>query len=224
MKIKYTALLITLITVGFAGSLQAQMTFVFSDTGSNTTLITASGSADLTGTTAASGNNQNWVGWDNFSSAPPANDSTSLWADSDFFSFNTNKLSGFNSFEATLGSIPLNINGVPVVDLAMDGPASTPFFSLFFDQFVGLLPQTGIVTAEGSAVFGINFADLPYAAGNSIDLQGNGDVVFEFAAIPEPTTVSLLGLSALAGVMLKRHRSRTNRKDVIPSKSMVEKW
>jgi hypothetical protein len=43
-------------------------------------------------------------------------------------------------------------------------------------------------------------------------------------AIPEPTTVSLLGLSALAVVMLKRHRTRTNKKDVIPSESMAEKW
>ena len=221
MKVKYTALLITLITVGFAGSLQAQMTFAFSDNGSGTTLITASGSTTLTGNGAFTPGSERLIGWDNTGSAG-TNNSFALLADSGFFTFNEPNIGGgFAQFAVSNGD--LTVDGVALEFLEMDGTNSSSAYPYFALGFTNSLPQTGSVTASGSAVVDFNFLGLPYF-GQTIDLQNKGEVLFEFAAIPEPTTVSLLGLSALAGVMLKRHRTRTNKKDVIPSKNMVEKW
>lgn len=221
MQLKYTAQLVMLISVGFVGSLQAQLTFQFSDNGSNTTLITASGTATLTGGQGALGALVTRIGWDDIST-PGTNHSFYLVADSDFFTFNEpNVGGGFNQF--TLSGGDLAIGGIALAFLEMDGtdsPDPYPYFALNFDS---ALPQTGTVEASGSAVVNFDFLGLPYF-GQSFDLQGTGDVVFSFDAIPEPTTVSLLGISALAGIMLKRHRSRTNKKDVIPSEGMVEKW
>ena len=93
MKVKYTALLIMLISVGLAGSLQAQMTFQFSDNGAGTTLITASGSANLTGGQAAFGALVESIGWDDIST-PGTNHSYYLVADSDFFTFNEPNVGG----------------------------------------------------------------------------------------------------------------------------------
>lgn len=61
------------------------------------------------------------------------------------------------------------------------------------------------MTASGSAVLNFNFADLPYAAGQSVDLQGNGDVVFQFGSVPEPGIMLLLG-SGLAALAVHRRR------------------
>lgn len=221
MKIKYTALLITLITVGFAGSLQAQMTFAFSDNGSNTTLITASGSADLTGGSPAIVDFSDLIGWDDYGNVGP-DESTVLISDSSFYTYENPSIGGgFTQFTVLGGD--LTVDGVALEFLKMDGTNSSSAYPFFALTFVSVLPQSGTVSASGSAVVNFDFLNLPYF-GQSVNLQGTEGVIFEFAAIPEPTTVSLLGLSALAGVMLKRHRTRTNRKDVIPSKSMVEKW
>jgi hypothetical protein len=194
MNVKNAVLLIIMMTIGFAGSVQADLgglVFSFSDTGSGTTLLTASGTADITGGLAGTIPESYSIGWDNLGGS--GNDSTSLVADSDFFSFNEPNVSGvFNSYGITQGSTPLNVNGVNLESLDLDGTGATlPYFVLWFES---ALPQTGIVSATGSAVLNFDFANLPYTVGDSIDLQANGDVTFEFVAIPEPASIGLIGL------------------------------
>lgn len=187
--IKLTVIILT--SVGIAGSLQAGMVFSFSDNGSGTTLLTASGDVFLLGEVPGVSAEAFSIGWDNLGSS--GNDSTSLVADSDFFSFNEPNVGGvFSSYGITQGATPLNVNGVNLSSLDLDGTAASfPYFVLWFED---VLPQSGSVSAAGSAVVNFDFANLPYSVGDSIDLQGNGEVVFEFVAIPEPASAGLMVL------------------------------
>ena len=184
----------------------ATMVFTFSDNGGGTTLVTGSGSADVTGGTPAVSGDATRLGWDNFSPVG-VNNSTSLIADSDFFTFNFPPFGGvFRNVSATLGATPLNVDGVNLgtsTGLGIDGTdAAFPFFALFFP---GGLPQTGVVSASGSAVLNIAFSNLPYGVGQSVDLQNNGDVEFQF--VPEPHTALFLGTGLLGLAAFRRRRA-----------------
>ena len=187
----------------------ATLMFNFSDNGGTTTLVTASGSADLTGGTPAAGARLRLVGWDDL--APAGDNSTSLVADSDFFTFNVPNIGGGHHTFSAIGVPTLTVGGVSIRGdnqaLRLDGSgAAFPFFAL---DFVADLPQTGVVSAIGNVVIDIDFAILPYASGTSIDLQGNGDVVFQFgtvSSVPEPGIVPLFIASLALFPVLRRLR------------------
>ena len=129
MKVKYTAVLITLITVGFAGSLQAQMTFAFSDDGSGKTLITASGSANLSGGTPAIEDFSDLIGWDDYGNVGP-DESTVLISDSSFHTYKNPSIGGgFTQF--TVSGVGVTVAGVALELLEMDGTNSPSIYPYF---------------------------------------------------------------------------------------------
>jgi hypothetical protein len=197
--------------LAFSGSASAGLLFNFSDNGSGTTLLTASGSLDLTGSMPAVNPWIRFIGWDN---NVPRN--TGLVADSDLFLFNNPgpSIINFKQF-ASVGTNTLSVGGnllAQTASLWMDGNTSAynQFFALDFGT---ALAQTGTVVATGSAVLDFDFANLPYASGTSLDLMQDQSVVFDFgasasASVPEPSILALMGLG-LAGIGFARRRRQS---------------
>lgn len=207
----YNRLAVLLITLmAFSGSASAGLLFNFSDNGSGTTLLTASGSLDLTGSTAATGVHSQLIGWDD-----DVVGNTGLVADSDLFLFNNPGPSINSNFHQynSVGPNTLSVGGnylAQTSSLWMDGnqPDNYQFFALNFGT---ALAQTGIVVATGSAVLDFDFANLPYASGTSLDLMQDQSVVFDFgasASVPEPSILALMGLG-LAGIGFARRRRQS---------------
>lgn len=199
---------IFIIFMAFNGTASAGLLFNFSDNGGNTTLLTASGTLDLTGSTSAGTTTWNrFIGWDD-----NLGYNTGLVADSGSFLFNNPapSISGFNSYNS-IGTNTLSVGGNLLTQsssLWMDGNVSS--FSQFFALDFGIpLAQTGIVQATGSAVLNFSFDDLPYDAVTSLDLMQDQSVIFQFGAVAvaEPSIIALFGLG-IFGLGLSRRRMK----------------
>lgn len=184
----------------------AGLIFNFSDNGNGTTLVTGSGSALFAGSAAAQGLHRTFIGWDDHTTTGP------LIADSAVTTFSPANLGGgFQSYSATLGGSALNLNGVNLdttQGIWLDGAgASYPFFVLAFS---GELPQSGAVSASGTATVNVPFSVLPYASGSSVDIKGDGSVLFTFgpASVPDLASTAFLMVLAAPGLAVLRRLNR----------------
>lgn len=242
MKKNKTAIYaLVLFVLGAAGTSQANVTYTFESAngGTQTVVSTLGGTVNLGGTTASGnsfGGPNNFIYTEGVTGGIYYDMTVSVpLASTDYTQDSLTLSSG--SFSDVF-AFPQEVNE----DLTANIPSATgaDAFTIYIDGEAPSSSYIGVAVTQGSGApttftheaFS-TIVDIPFsgfgAVGNSFTVITEGAASgfgneLTFAVIPEPSTVSLVGLCALAGVMVKRYRTRTNKKDVIPSEGIVEKW